>query len=113
MTISYDEFAKVDLRSGTVIKAEEFARAKKPAFKVWVDFGPEIGVLQTSAQVTIHYTPESLIGRKVVGCVNLGEKNIAGFTSQFLLVGFSDEQGAIVFLTVEPQCAQWSEDALR
>lgn len=103
MTISYEEFERVDLRSGTVVKVEEFLRAKKPAYKVWVDFGADIGVLQTSAQITVHYTPESLIGRLVVGCVNLGEKNIAGFTSQFLLVGFSDLNGAICLITVDPE----------
>lgn len=102
MTISYEEFEKVDLRSGTVTKVEPFPRAKKPAYKVWVDFGTEIGVKQTSAQVTVHYTPESLIGRQVVGCVNLGEKNIAGFTSEFLLVGFPDNDGAICLATVDP-----------
>jgi len=102
MTISFEEFEKVDFRSGTIIKVEEFQRAKKPAFKVWVDFGAELGVLQTSAQITVHYTPESLTGKKIVGCVNLGEKNIAGFTSQFLLTGFSDENGAICITTVDP-----------
>jgi tRNA-binding protein len=102
MSISYEEFEKVDLRKGTIIKAEEFPRAKKPAYKIWVDFGQELGVLQTSAQVTKHYSPESLIGRSIVGCVNIGEKNIAGFTSQFLLVGFSDDSGAICLATVEP-----------
>jgi tRNA-binding protein len=103
MTIAYDDFEKVDFRSGTVVNAEPFLRAKKPAYKVWVDFGAEIGVLQTSAQVTVHYTPESLIGRSVVGCVNLGEKNIAGFTSQFLLVGFADDHGDICLITVDPK----------
>ncbi|OGV29403.1 MAG: tRNA-binding protein [Legionellales bacterium RIFCSPHIGHO2_12_FULL_35_11] len=103
MSISYDEFEKVDLRSGTIVKVELFSRAKKPAYKIWADFGTNIGVLQTSAQVTIHYTPDSLIGRSIVGCVNLGEKNIAGFTSQFLLVGFSDEDGAICLMTVDPK----------
>ena len=103
MNISYDEFEKVDLRAGTIVKAEAFPRAKKTAYKVWADFGPEIGILQTSAQVTVHYMPESLIGRSIVGCVNLGEKNIAGFTSQFLLVGFSDENGAICLITVDPK----------
>ncbi|MGM9452252.1 tRNA-binding protein [Legionella bozemanae] len=100
--ISYDDFAKVDLRSGTVVKVEEFPRTKKPAYKVWVDFGKDIGILQTSAQITVHYTPETLVGRSVVGCVNLGEKNIAGFISQFLLVGFSDENGAICLITTDP-----------
>ena len=98
-TITYDEFERVDLRSGTIVKTEEFPRAKKPAFKVWADFGPEIGILQTSAQVTVHYTLDSLIGKQIVGCINLGEKNIAGFTSQFLLVGFADENGAISLIT--------------
>ena len=101
--ISYDKFEKVDFRSGTIVKAEPFTRAKKPAYKVWVDFGAEIGILQTSAQITVHYTPEDLIGRKVVGCINLGEKNIAGFTSQFLLVGFSDDDGAICLISVDPK----------
>lgn len=100
--VSYDDFAKVDLRSGTVVKVEEFPRTNKPAYKVWVDFGKEIGILQTSAQVTVHYTPETLVGRSVVGCINLGEKNIAGFVSQFLLVGFSDENGAICLITTQP-----------
>jgi tRNA-binding protein len=102
MTISYEEFERVDLRSGTVIKVEEFPKARKPAYKVWVDFGSTIGVKQTSAQVTVHYTPESLVGRIVVGCVNLGTKNIGGFTSEFLLVGFADEDGAVCLATVDP-----------
>lgn len=101
MTITYDDFAAVDLRSGTITRAEIFAKAKKPAYKVWVDFGEDIGVLQSSAQITIHYTIESLIGRQVVGCINLGEKNIAGFVSQFLLVGFADEDGDIRLMTVD------------
>jgi tRNA-binding protein len=102
MTISYEEFEKVDLRSGTIIKVEEFPRAKKPAYKVWVDFGAEIGVKQTSAQVTVHYTPEVLIGRQVMGCVNLGTKNISGFTSEFLLVGFPDTNKSVCLATVDP-----------
>ena len=102
-TISYNEFEKVELRSGTIVKAEPFPRANKPAYKVWVDFGTEIGVKQTSAQVTVHYTSKSLIGRQVVGCVNLSDKNIAGFTSEFLLVGFPDNDGATCLLTVDPK----------
>lgn len=100
--ITYEDFEKVDLRSGTVIKAESFPKARNPAYKVWVDFGNEIGVKQTSAQITHHYTPESLIGRSVVGCINLGERNIAGFISQFLLVGFADEHKNIALITVDP-----------
>lgn len=102
-TITYEDFEKIELRSGTIIKAEAFPKAKKPALKVWVDFGNEIGILQTSAQITAHYTPESLIGLSVVGCVNLGEKNIAGFLSQFLLVGFSDDKGGICLATMDPK----------
>lgn len=102
MTISYAEFEQVDLRSGTIVRVEEFLRAEKPAYKVWVNFGEELGILQTSAQITVHYTPESLLGKMVVGCVNLGEKNIAGFISQFLLVGFSDHNGSICLITVDP-----------
>jgi tRNA-binding protein len=101
--INYEDFEKVELRSGIVIKVEEFPRAKKPAYKIWVDFGHEIGIKQTSAQVTVHYTPESLIGRLVVGCVNLSPRNIAGFISEFLLVGFSDENSAVCLITVDPK----------
>lgn len=101
MTIAYEDFDKIDLRSGTIVKAEPFLRAKKPAYKVWVDFGSVIGILQTSAQITIHYQLENLMGKRVIGCVNLGEKNIAGFTSQFLLLGFSDPNGAICLATVD------------
>ena len=101
--ITYDDFAKVDLRSGTIVKVEEFPRAKKPAYKVWVDFGAEIGILQSSAQITHHYTLESPVGKAVVGCVNLGERNIAGFISQFLLVGFADDNGAICLVTTDPK----------
>lgn len=101
MIITYDDFQKVALRSGTVVKAEEFPKAKNPSYKLWVDFGEEFGVLQTSAQVTINYTPDSLVGRSVIGCVNLGERNIAGFISQFLLVGFTDAAGAISLATID------------
>lgn len=101
--ISYEDFEKVEIRSGTVVKTESFPKARKPAYKIWVDFGPQVGTRQTSAQVTMNYTLESLIGRQVVGVINLGTKNIAGFESQFLLLGFEDEKGAVSLLTVEPQ----------
>ncbi len=100
--IQYDDFLRVDLRSGTVIRAEPFPRAKKQAYKVWVDFGPEIGIKQTSAQITEHYKTEQLIGKMVIGCINLEPKNIAGFISEFLLVGFADKDGAICLATAEP-----------
>ena len=102
MPITYDDFSRVDFRSGIVVKAELFPRAKKPAYKVWVDFGDDIGIKQTSAQITKHYTVEELPGRLVVGCVNLEPRNIAGFISEFLLVGFADAEGAVCLLTVDP-----------
>jgi len=101
-TVTYEDFSRVELRSGTVIKAEPFPRAHKPAYKVWVDFGSDIGIKQTSAQVTKHYTLENLVGRQVMGCVNLAPRNIAGFISEFLLVGFSDENGAVCLATTDP-----------
>lgn len=97
--ITYEEFSKIELRTGTIIKAEAFPEAKKPAFKIWTDFGAEIGIKQTSAQVTVHYTPETLIGKQVIGCINLGTKKIAGFNSEFLLTGFSDVDGSIVLIS--------------
>ncbi len=103
MTITYDDFVKVDFRSGTVVKVEEFPRAKKPSFKIWVDFGPDFGIKQSSAQVTVHYTPEKLLGKSVVGCINLEPRNIAGFISEFLLVGFPDDNDAVCLITVDPK----------
>lgn len=99
--ITFDEFSQVELRAGTILRAEEFPKAKKPAFKIWADFGPEIGELQTSAQITVHYDMDELKGKKIMGCVNLGEKNIGGFMSQFLLVGMYDEAGAVTLVTPE------------
>jgi tRNA-binding protein len=99
MNLFIEDFEKLNIRSGTIIQAQTFPKAKKPAYKIWADFGTEIGVLQTSAQVTIHYTPETLIGKQIVGVINLGTRNIAGFESQFLLLGFSDKNGAISLIT--------------
>ncbi len=101
MIIAYEDFEKVELRSGRIVKAEINAKAKKPAYKIWVDFGEAIGVKQTSAQITHHYSPESLIDKLVIGCINLGSRNIAGFISEFLLVGFSDAAGDIVLATID------------
>lgn len=94
--ISYEEFSKLDLRVGTVLRAEEFPEARKPAYKVWVDFGDELGTRQTSAQITDLYLPDELVGRQVLAVVNLPPKRIAGFESQFLLTGFDGERGGIV-----------------
>ena len=103
MIINFDDFLNVDIRSGTIIKAEPFARAKKPAYKIWVDFGSELGTKQSSAQITVNYTPETLVGRQVCAVVNLGTKNIAGFESQFLVLGMEDEAGAICLVKPEPK----------
>jgi len=101
MNITYEEFEKVDFRSGTVIRVEFFPEARKSAYKIWVDFGEQFGVKQTSAQVTDHYTIDSLLGKQVIGCINLSKKKIAGFDSEFLLVGFPDENHAVCLATVD------------
>ncbi|OYU94779.1 MAG: tRNA-binding protein [Bacteroidetes bacterium B1(2017)] len=94
-TIAWGDFEKVELRVGTIIKAEEFAKARKPAYKVWADFG-EFGIKKTSAQITHHYTCEGLIGQQIIGVLNFEPKQIADFISEFLLTGFADEQGNII-----------------
>ncbi|MCY4562190.1 MAG: tRNA-binding protein [Flavobacteriaceae bacterium] len=86
MEIDYSVFQKIDLRVGTIIEVSDFAEARKPSFKLKVDFGP-LGVLNSSAQITKRYTPEKLLGRQVVSVVNLGSKRIAGFKSQCLILG--------------------------
>ena len=96
--IPYDQFEAVELLVGTVVRVETFPDARKPAYKLWVDFGSGHGVKQTSAQITVHYTPEQLLGKQVVGCLNLGIKKIAGFRSEFLCTGFPDAMGAVVLM---------------
>ena len=96
--ISFEQFMAADIRVGTVVKSEINEKARKPALKLWVDFGGDLGVLQSSAQITAHYSPEVLVGRQVLGCINLGERNIAGFVSQFLTLGLHDENGEVVLV---------------
>ena len=97
-TISFDDFLKVDIRVGRVLRAEPFPEARKPAIKMWIDFGPELGEKKTSAQVTAHYTPEALIGRQVVAVTNFPPRQIGPFMSEVLVLGLSDAEGEIVLL---------------
>lgn len=98
MTITFDDFLKVDIRVGTITDAQDFPEARRPAYKLWIDFGDEIGTKKTSAQITAHYTPESLIGKKVCAVVNFPPKQVGPFMSEVLTLGFSDENGDIVLI---------------
>jgi tRNA-binding protein len=100
-TILWDDFTKVELKIGTVVRAEEFPEAKKPAYKVWVDFGGELGIKKSSAQITVHYKPEDLIGKQIVAVVNFPPMQIGPIKSEFLLTGFYDEEGAVVIAQPE------------
>ncbi len=101
MTISFDDFLKVDIRVGTILAVEPYPEARRPAYKLRVDFGPEIGEKKTSAQITRHYQPDQLVGRQVAAVVNFPPKQIGKFMSEVLVVGFPDAEGEVVLIGVD------------
>ena len=98
MTIHYDTFAQVDIRVGTIIAADPFPEARKPAYKLTIDFGPEIGAKLSSAQLTAHYRLDALVGRQVAAVINFAPRQIGPFISEVLVLGFSDAAGAVVLV---------------
>jgi tRNA-binding protein len=101
--ISFEDFLKVDVRTGVIVRAEPFPEARKPAIKMWIDFGPEIGERKTSAQLTAHYTPDTLLGKQVIAVVNFPPRQIGPFMSEVLVLGLPDEAGEVVLLSPDQQ----------
>ena len=101
--ISWDDFMKVGLHFGTIVRAEEFKEARKPAYKLWVDFGPEIGEKRSSAQITRYYDPASLVGRRVLAVVNFPPRQIGPVRSEVLVLGVPDAAGEVVLIGPDPE----------
>ena len=97
-TISFAELDRIDIRAGTILEAEPYPEARKPAIKLRIDFGPEIGIKKSSAQLTVHYTPDALVGRQVAAVVNFPPRQIGKFMSEVLTLGFPDADGAVVLV---------------
>lgn len=100
-TISFEDFLKVDIRIGTVVKAEAFPQARKPSVKLWIDFGSAIGVKKSSAQIAVHYSPEFLVGKKIAAVVNFPPRQVGPFLSEVLTLGYHDEAQAVVLSSVD------------
>ncbi len=101
MPISFDDFLKVDVRVGTIVDVQAFPEARKPAYKLWVDFGAELGTRKTSAQITKYYTMDELIGRQVAAVLNFPPKQVGKFMSEVLVLGFPDQDGEVVLIGVD------------
>jgi tRNA-binding protein len=99
--ISWTDFEKIDIRAGTILKAEPFPKARKPAYQLWIDFGPELGHKRSSAQITAHYQPEDLVGRQILAVVNFPPRQIANFFSECLVLGIYDHANDVILLMPE------------
>ena len=109
MTISWPDFEKVDMRVGVVTDARDFPEARKPAYRLWIDFGPDLGVKRSSAQITARYAATDLVGRRVIAVVNFAPKQIGPFVSEVLVMGAYDDRGEVVLLNVDQPVAPGSK----